>query len=109
MLIIQLSSFAILAGFTSVVAIAAALRLAHALLHFSGCSPSSRRFVPLLSKHIGSAPLVGKRHSQTFELVGQYLTLKVPLRGETFLLVALLIANIVPIAAFYTPFQPNNY
>lgn len=99
------AGFAILAMFVGVVFIAGLNRLIEEI-------PSVHRWirkrapVRLWNKHIAEAPLFGKRHVQT---VGpRLISLKLPLRGQTLLLTALTIVNLIPIVAFYKPFRTNN-
>lgn len=57
---------------------------------------------------ISGAPLFGHRHAEPLPLLGRFVSLKLPLRGESMLLTALLIVNLVPVVAFYRPFRRNN-
>jgi predicted ferric reductase len=99
------AGFAILAMFVGVVLVAGIQRLIEEV-------PSVHRWVRkcalirLWNKHIAQAPLFGKRHVET---VGPaFISLKLPLRGQTLLLAALTIVNLIPIVAFYKPFRKNN-
>lgn len=100
-------SFAILALFGLVVLVATARNVVLTLAGRRGL-PSSHRFVDAFQTHVSRAPLFKHRHATVYRLAGDVVTLQAPLRGETVLLVGLLLANVVPLVAFYTPYTAHN-
>ena len=99
-------SFAILALFGLVVLVATARNVVLTLAGRRGIPRG--RIVDAFQTHVSHAPLFKHRHATVYRLAGDVVTVQAPLRGETVLLVGLLLANVVPLVAFYTPYTSHN-
>lgn len=101
-------SFAILGIFAVIVIIASIIRIVCLFPSVNSFFRTSK-VVGFCRRHIIDAPLLGHRHAEPINLIGKVITIKLPLRGEFLLLSGIFIVNLVPMVAFYSPFQPNNY
>jgi hypothetical protein len=85
--------------------------LRNGLLHLTNNTAlfANNRFAFAFRRYISEAPLFRSRHAVVYKVLGtSFFTMQAPLRGETLLLVALFIANLVPMVAFYSPYTSNN-
>lgn len=81
----------------------------------SGVKQVVRHFYPRFGRgrwfttHIADHPLVKKRHAELVSLPGmRWLTLQLPLRGDGIVLVLIILANFLPLVAFYDWFIDGN-
>lgn len=100
-----IAGFAILAMFVGVVFVGCVQRLVEEMPWVDRRIRKSS-LARLWRKHIDDASLFDKRHA---EPIGpKVMSFRLPIRGQTMLLIALTIVNLIPIVAFYQPFRQKN-